>query len=113
MELPAGTIILWHGAIIDIPVGFVYCDGNNGTPDLRDKFIICAGIDYFVDDTGGNVTHVHTFTSDGHVHEIPSGPNIAAGSNYASYTDSRQETGTVDFENNMPPYHALAYIMKT
>lgn len=29
----------WLGAMADIPDGWVLCDGNNGTPDLRDQFI--------------------------------------------------------------------------
>ncbi len=36
-------IMLWSGAIVDIPAGWALCDGNNGTPDLRDKFIVGAG----------------------------------------------------------------------
>ena len=36
-------IVIWSGAIIDIPAGWVLCDGNNDTPDLRDKFLIGAG----------------------------------------------------------------------
>lgn len=36
-------IVLWSGAIVDIPAGWALCDGNNNTPDLRDKFIIGAG----------------------------------------------------------------------
>ena len=37
-----GMIIAWYGSIASIPSGFVICDGNNNTPDLRDKFIIGA-----------------------------------------------------------------------
>lgn len=36
-------ICLWPGAIADIPAGWALCDGNNGTPDLRDCFVIGAG----------------------------------------------------------------------
>ena len=36
-------IVLWSGAIVDIPAGWALCDGNNGTPDLRDVFIVGAG----------------------------------------------------------------------
>lgn len=35
--VPSGTIIMYHG--ISIPIGWVLCDGNNGTPNLIDKFI--------------------------------------------------------------------------
>lgn len=44
-------IVIWSGAIVDIPAGWALCDGNNGTPDLRNKFIIGAGDTYAVNDT--------------------------------------------------------------
>lgn len=57
--IPAGLIALWSGLLADIPTGWVLCDGTNGTPDLRDKFIkgSAAGIDPGV--TGGSNTHTH------------------------------------------------------
>lgn len=45
--VPIGGIIMWSGAIADIPSGWGLCDGGtkNGrtTPDLRSRFIIGAG----------------------------------------------------------------------
>jgi microcystin-dependent protein len=43
----------------------VLCNGNNGTPDLRDRFIVGAGTTYAVNATGGStdaivVSHTHT-----------------------------------------------------
>lgn len=111
--LPAGMIILWSGAIGSIPSGYVICDGNNGTPDLRNKFIVGAGDTYAVDAVGGNVNHNHTFTGDGHTHTIPAGIDIQAGANEASTVDSTQVTGTTDNTNGLPPYHSLVFIMKT
>lgn len=46
-------IVLWSGAIVDIPAGWALCDGNNGTPNLVDKFIIGAGSTYNPGDAGG------------------------------------------------------------
>ena len=37
-----GMILLWSGAANAIPSGWVLCDGNNSTPDLRDRFVIGA-----------------------------------------------------------------------
>ena len=58
-----GMIVAWHGAVVDIPVGWALCDGTNGTPDLRDRFIIGAGSTYALDATGGAATvdlsHTH------------------------------------------------------
>lgn len=55
---PAGAIVLWSGAIADIPTGWVLCDGANSTPDLRNRFVVGAGDAYTVAATGGaqNVT---------------------------------------------------------
>jgi hypothetical protein len=65
---PAGVIVLWSGSIGSIPAGWVLCNGSNGTPDLRNRFIVGAGSTYAVDATGGSadaivVSHTHTATS--------------------------------------------------
>ena len=49
-----GMIILWYGNTGNIPTGFVLCDGNNSTPDLRDRFVVGAGSGYSPGNTGGN-----------------------------------------------------------
>jgi hypothetical protein len=57
--LPAGLICMWHGLLANIPSGWVLCDGANGTPDLRSKFVkgAAAGVDPGA--TGGAATHTH------------------------------------------------------
>ena len=52
--IPVGGIIMWSGAIVDIPTGWALCNGSNNTPDLRNKFVAGAGDSYAVDATGGN-----------------------------------------------------------
>eukprot|EP00483_Globobulimina_turgida_P009112 UN09130 len=42
-NIAKGMILMFDGGIANIPKGYVLCDGSNGTPDLRDKFIIGAG----------------------------------------------------------------------
>lgn len=39
---PVGGIVMWSGSVASIPAGWALCDGLNGTPDLRDRFIIGA-----------------------------------------------------------------------
>ena len=51
--IPQGGIIMWSGLIASIPTGWNLCDGTNGTPDLRDRFIVGAGSSYDRNDTGG------------------------------------------------------------
>ena len=91
----SGGIIMWSGAIVNIPSGYVLCNGSNGTPDLRDKFIVGSGTTYAVGGTGGSLTHSHTLLYAG-VLAIGTGPQT-----------------TTDSKNHLPPYYSLAYIMKT
>ena len=78
---PSGGIIMWSGAEGDIPSGWVLCNGQNSTPDLRNRFVVGAGTgsSYSVDDTGGSndatlVSHSHgsgnygTNNTGGHSH---------------------------------------------
>lgn len=58
INLPIGSIIAWENSAL--PSGWVVCDGLNGTPDLRDKFVRGAGIDGDVRAAGGAATHSHT-----------------------------------------------------
>jgi len=92
--IPSGGILLWSGSIGSIPAGYVLCNGNNGTPDLRDRFIVGAGSTYAVNATGGSadavvVSHTHSATSTavvtdpGHTHAI-NFQSTAAGVAYGS-----------------------------
>jgi microcystin-dependent protein len=77
--LPAGVITLWSGASNAIPSGWALCNGSDGTPDLRNRFVVGAGSTYGVSATGGSadatlVSHSHTASSSssvsdsGHTH---------------------------------------------
>jgi len=61
--VPVGGIILWAGALGTLPGNWEICDGNNGTPDLRNRFVLGAGDSYIVGNTGGaesvNLAHDH------------------------------------------------------
>lgn len=113
MALPTGIILLWYGAIVNIPAGWVLCDGNNGTPNLQDRFVVGAGDSYPPWDNGGATVHNHGFTSDGHFHSLVPGPDIAAGAQFNSDTDTRTVQGWTDNSDSLPPFVALAFIMKT
>lgn len=52
-SVPAGSIIPWYGNLANIPDGFALCDGKNGTPDLRDRFLVGAGNAYKLGGIGG------------------------------------------------------------
>ncbi len=112
MQIPAGFIVLWANAIGSIPAGWQLCDGTNGTPDLRNKFVPGAGDTYAVDETGGNVNHIHDYTGDGHDHSLPAGAQLTAGGDFGFESTTDAESGGTDNGSSLPPFHALAYIMK-
>lgn len=40
LVMPTGAIIMWSGALTEIPAGFALCDGTNGTPNLSGRFVV-------------------------------------------------------------------------
>jgi len=116
--LPVGIITIWSGSTASIPFGWQLCNGTNGTPDLRDKFVVGAGSTYSVGDTGGEATHVLT-TAEMPAHTHTYYLHQAAATNYAifqnNYAESSATTGSTGGDTaheNRPPYYALAYIMR-
>jgi len=73
VAIPIGCIVMWSGSIASIPTGWALCNGQNGTPDLRDRFIVGAGSTYSIGNTGGAASvalsgnnipsHSHTFSA--------------------------------------------------
>jgi hypothetical protein len=65
---PSGVIAWWSGSEASIPDGWVLCNGLNGTPDLRNRFVVGAGSHYAKGDSGGanTVTTTGTVTVAGH-----------------------------------------------
>lgn len=55
-----GMIMMFNGPPANLPTGWFICDGTNGTPDLRNSFILGAGLAYSlgangsITDTTGN-----------------------------------------------------------
>lgn len=127
--IPTGGIIMWSGSIATIPTGWALCDGGNGTPDLKDRFVVGATQDDggqakttikgSLMQTGGE--HQHTLT----IAEIPkhhhsyqhhptwrfSGDSEWGGKgNISNYNTG--DTGGDQPHENCPPFFALAFIMK-
>jgi hypothetical protein len=63
--LTAGMILMWSGSVANIPFGWALCNGANGTPDLRNRFIVGAGNTYAVGATGGTANASITVVSAG------------------------------------------------
>jgi hypothetical protein len=79
--VPTGAIIMWGGLVASIPAGWQLCDGSNGTPDLRDRFIVGAGSTYSPGATGGaNSVTLATNQMPSHTHSVSvSGDTNSAG----------------------------------
>ena len=79
--VPQKTIMLWSGKLDTIPAGWVICDGNNGTPNLTDRFVMGAGRTA-PNEKGDATTHAHnvpqlsntfsTASAGSHSHKMPS-----------------------------------------
>lgn len=112
-----GMILLWSGSLATIPDGWHLCDGTEGTPNLQNKFILGAGSGYAPGATGGAGTHLHSVAASGtHSHTLPVGTDIINSSpsgnlNKATGTGG-SHTHTTGYTSSLPPYYALAYIMK-
>lgn len=120
-NIPAGGIIIWSGAADAIPRGWRLCDGAEGTPDLRNRFVLGSGGEYGVGVTGGEETHKLTVSEmPSHTHNIGRYTGGGGGSYDTGITElitplratSLSYTGGSQPHNNMPPYFALCYIMK-
>ncbi len=127
---PVGSIIMWSGTLVSIPINWQLCDGTNGTPDLRGRFVMGVSSGEDPGATGGSTTHTHPIGN--HAHSI----NITTtqGSQYHwngwqngdggwfwgqgnDHThDVMGTTGSASGDtgsaSSLPPYYKLAYIMK-
>jgi microcystin-dependent protein len=150
---PIGGIIMWSGTTTEINslINWKLCDGTNGTPDLRGKFIVGASVSkgatrpvggYAVEDEGGSrdaIVPSHSHTAVGtstfvgaqpSTHSLQQGNTAGLGIQQGNEADEFYATpsvspaGTVSTQvtvnptgvgttnANLPPYFALAYIMR-
>lgn len=152
---PVGMIMMWAGSIASIPAGWVLCNGANGSPDLRNRFVVGAGSTYAVAATGGATSvssgpggsHNHAGSTGSHTLTTAEMPAHAHDLTYKQFQegtagigrqflmalstgDNGDETGSeggggahahtiptqADHTHTvatLPPYYALAYIMRT
>lgn len=112
-KIPTGIIAIWKGAIVDIPAGWAYCDGNNGTPDLDFQLVIGAGNSYAPAETGGQKVHNHNILGIGHAHGLGGGSDLEVGTGFSDVTSSTIVTGVTDNTTTLPPHYTLAFMIKT
>ena len=111
-----------------------FCDGNNGTPDIIDRFIIPLQFNPLYGFTFGNATHTHTSTAHAHTQDahdmadfsegsssnfgtmVKSGPTQASQiTGHHLFTNlqntvatNQNETVTINAESNDPAFTYLA-----
>ena len=91
--IPRGLIAMWSGSVDNIPSGWALCDGSNGTPDLRDRFIVGAGGNYDVGDTGGaNTVTLNTNQIPSHSHGAGTLTTNTTGSHSHTYQHAHHHT---------------------
>lgn len=139
--LPYGTIMPWSGTVASIPTGWQLCDGTNSTPNLVNQFIIGASTDDSSQakttvtgvptKIGGSkdavlYNHNHTITDPGHLHSFQSSaiadtgggsgspdiPDLTGYTEFAVTGITLNSSGESATDKNLPPFYALAYIMK-
>lgn len=136
--VPVGGIIMWSGS--SVPSGWALCNGSNGTPDLRNRFVM-GGVLSSRGQTGGansktlelkNIpAHRHWYTGDdnlGQAHDSAYGSStwsesVVVGGYDASSSDSGNARVWKTSEqiadqkgqpfDNRPAYYVLAFIMRT
>ncbi len=133
---PLGAIVIWSGAIDEIPSGWALCDGANGTPDLSDRFVMGSSENLGVKGGASSVTlkvenippHSHLYFGDDQLEGMDTtyGTTTKKADMYGYDADSKKSgnskvyyTSTTGGENNaaksfsiLPPYIKLAYIMR-
>jgi hypothetical protein len=126
--VPSGVIAMWSGATANIPSGWVICDGNNSTPDLRDKFVVGAsagtgdsaypGVN--PGSTGGSQSGTIAVAVNGNTGWAAQYANASSSPSMSpepfNSRDRHQHGWGGTFPHSydkMPPYYALAFIMKT
>jgi hypothetical protein len=124
--IPSGVIVMWSGSLASIPSGWALCDGSNGTPDLRERFVYGCSVGEDPGETGGSTSHQHiipfAFSGNSIYHFNSSwgsaGPDEAYvritgvsdnSTQFKQYTSGSYSGGT---SGNLPPYYKLAFIMK-
>lgn len=112
MKILTGMIVIWHGTSGTVPAGYYICDGNNGTPDLRDRVPLCGDFIQPAGYVAGNWQHSHAFTNYSHYHRFLSGSGFAAGMSFSTDTDAVNVSGNTMASQTLTPGVGMHYLMK-
>lgn len=115
--VPAGTILAWRPtpahieqagdparAVLRPPAGWALCDGQNGLPDLRGRFVRGADTLAQVGGSGGGASHGHELV-------LQQG-TVARIAGLVTAKTSAVVGGSTAAAEHLPPYLQLVYIIK-
>jgi len=120
--LARGMIVAYYARSGSIPTGWAICDGTNGTPDLRGKYLV--GVDALADvgNVVGNEKHNHGATVHGTTdgaRVVPDGWGFDGPDRGKSpqatgldHTHGFSGAGATDYADNRPPSLTVIYLMK-
>ena len=107
-----GMILIYSGPANETPDGWQYCDGTNGTPDLRERFVCCEGGYLPHGIAGGWPVHNHVVACSNEETNLKFGTNIQPGTGLSRTSVAHDHTVSLEDANHLPPFYTLAYIMK-
>jgi hypothetical protein len=99
-------IIHWFGLAANCPAGWAICDGTNGTPDLRDRFIVGAGNTYALGNSGGSTSQ--TITVNAHVLTTAEMPSHSHGINDPGHSHGVSDPGHSHGVNDPSHSHVVS-----
>lgn len=122
--VPSGIICAFRGQTA--PAGWALCNGQNGTPDLRDRFIVGMGSEHLYGSSGGRSAITETLPLPPHSHEYLKAKVVPAVAERATNIPARVISSCALEESDTslsgssasiewkcePPFYALAYVMK-
>lgn len=116
-EPPHSLIVMWSGSLAEIPTGWHLCDGTDGTPDLRGKFVRGTESQEDPGSTGGGGAHHHTYSGTVTT-ALASSVVPIVDDQTPPYPDTGEHTHPEyqcdresDDKTPLPPYVELAFIM--
>ena len=126
--MPIGTILPYVGDLADIPRGWYLCDGSNGTPDLRNRFLegTTTKANTFIEAGLPNITGKHyTDNTSAEYYYSPSGAyTYIPGKNLTLEGSKSYTSGWLLFDASLssyvygnsntvqPPAYTVYYIIK-
>lgn len=125
-SFPSGGIIIWSGSSDNVPDGWALCNGENGTPDLRGRFVLGESEKHSIGETGGSEEVTLTIEQMPKHNHVFNDYQYSGTNSFQYYKDNNNittigptpkqlttnVTGSSEPHPNMPPYYVLAYIMK-